>query len=219
VLGSTRGVTYLEVDGFVVVVTEPGTPLLPNSVSGSAEGALTVWDPTLSPASRSCGHRLLAAFSVDPAEVFPDREGAHGVARLLASVSTGDAVQAREGLESLIGRGRGLTPEGDDFVAGAVAVVAATGAPHPLLEELGRLDLRGRTSLLSATLLELAAAAQVPEPLQRAFAGDDHGMSDLFRLGHSTGRVYALGAAAAAVALPESAGLESPDRRIKTRVA
>jgi hypothetical protein len=166
------------------------------------EGAVTTWDPTLSPTSRSCGRRLLAAFSLDRAEVFPDREGAHGVARLLASVSTRDAVRARQGLESLIGRGRGLTPEGDDFVAGVVAVVAATGAAHPLLEQLALLDLRARTSSLSATLLELAAAAQVPEPLQRAFAGDDHGLSDLLRLGQSTGRMYALGAAAAAAALP-----------------
>ncbi len=203
-LGATLQATYVDVDGFVVAMTPPGAPRLPNSVSGPLEQPVRLWDPTLRRPRRNRGRWLRSAFALEPADLFPDGEGADGARRVLTSIVTGDGEAAEEGLQLLIGRGRGLTPEGDDFVAGAVAVVAAAGRPHPLLDALAALRVRLRTTALSATLLELAAAAQVPEPLQRAFSVDAHGgMCDLLRLGHSTGRAYAMGAAAAAASLPE----------------
>lgn len=52
----------------------------------------------------------------------------------------------------LLGRGSGLTPEGDDELAGMLLVAYATGAPIPDLEP----DLH-RTTALSASLLRAAA--------------------------------------------------------------
>jgi len=204
VLGAVSRATYVDVDGFVVAITPPETPRLPNAVSGPPDGPVETWDPTLRRPGRKRGRWLMSAFALEPADLFSDEEGSDGVRHVLASIATGDPAAAREGLRLLIGRGRGLTPEGDDFVAGAVAVVAAAGRPHPLLDALGALRVRMRTTALSATLLELAAAAQVPEPLQRAFSWNAReGMFDLLRLGHTTGRAYATGAAAAAASLPE----------------
>ena len=58
-------------------------------------------------------------------------------------------------------------------------------------------DLRARTTSLSATLLELAARGMGPEPLQALLAGEPGALDRLLRLGHSTGRAYALGASLA----------------------
>jgi hypothetical protein len=95
----------------------------------------------------------------------------------------------------LIGRGSGLTPEGDDFVAGMAGVLAAAGRHNDVATLLGA-DLRRRTTALSATLLELSARGFGPEPLQAVLAGDASGLSRLVGLGHTSGRAYARGAAA-----------------------
>ena len=91
----------------------------------------------------------------------------------------------------LVGRGPGLTPEGDDLVAGVAAVLSHD---RSWVAALIGADLRVRTTALSATLLELAARGMGPEPLQALLAGEPGALDRLLRLGHSTGRAYALGA-------------------------
>jgi hypothetical protein len=162
----------------VVVVVGPRGPLLPNGVrvTGAVsagpvaiEGA-HVWDPTLT---------LAAPIDVEPDESLIEREPA--------------AIGA-----SLIGRGPGLTPEGDDLVAGLAAVVAAGPWPDAVRAAwVGALiggDLRRRTTALSATLIELAARGMGPEPLQAVLAGRP-ALDRLFAMGHTSGRAYARGAA------------------------
>ncbi len=100
----SRHAGYADLDGFVVVVVGPGGPLLPNGVvltgppeTGRVvlEGA-TIWDPTL---------RLRGDESIT----------APGDAPLAHALR--DPVLAAEIARGLIGRGPGLTPEGDDAVA------------------------------------------------------------------------------------------------------
>ena len=114
-----------------------------------------------------------------------------------AVVERDPALAAAAGGE-LIGRGPGLTPEGDDVVAGVAAVVASGPWPEELREAwVGALlgaDLRRRTTALSATLLELAAAGMGPEPLQALVGGRMAALDRLLRVGHTSGRAYALGA-------------------------
>jgi uncharacterized protein DUF2877 len=124
-----------------------------------------VWDPTLTISS-------------------PALEPADDDARSL------EAIGAEE-----IGRGPGLTPEGDDFVAGMAGVLAAAGRHDDVAALLGG-DLRRRTTALSATLLELAAQAMGPQPLQALLAGNAGALPELLGLGHTSGRAYARGAAA-----------------------
>jgi hypothetical protein len=137
-----------------------------------------VWDPTL----RVVSADLVADGPDDLVEAVRSRDP-----------SLAAAVGAR-----LIGRGGGLTPEGDDLLAGVAAVVASLPWPGALREAwLGALvgrDLRSRTTALSATLLELAVRGMGPEPLQALVAGDATAHSRLVALGHSTGRAIARGA-------------------------
>jgi hypothetical protein len=188
VVGVGRETAYVDADGFIVVLST-GRPVLPN---GAQVGRLPsvgeeftvpageVWDPTL---------RIVAAELV-----------ADGPEELIEAVRTRDPDRARVAGARLIGRGGGLTPEGDDLVAGVAAVVASSDWPGALREAwLGALvgaDLRSRTTALSATLLELAVAGMGPEPLQALLAGDVSAHDRLVALGHSTGRAIARGAAA-----------------------
>jgi hypothetical protein len=193
---------YVDLDGFVVVVVGRRGPLLPNGVvlTGEPEpGTLAldgaaVWDPTLRLGPAGRGDEVLAAL------------GPHE-APLERAVATRDPELAGTVAAALIGRGPGLTPEGDDAVAATAAVVAA--GPWPREEKaawlaalVGR-DVRERTTALSATLLELACDGAVAEPVHAVLAGDRwrDALDRLTRVGHSTGRVYAVNGAAAARAL------------------
>ena len=181
VVGRKVVAPYGDDGGFVVVVVGRAGPLLPNGVvlTGPAEpgpvalAGAEVWDPRLriGPEPAALGRRIAEVVGVDEA-------------------LTGDPEQIGA---RLIGRGPGLTPEGDDAVAGLAAVTAARdGAWAAAL--LGR-DLRRRTTALSATLLELAARGMGPEALQALVAGRLGALDRLVRMGHTSGRAYARGAA------------------------
>ncbi len=100
--------------------------------------------------------------------------------------------------ERLIGRGSGLTPLGDDVLAGWAATSYALGAPVTLP------DARGRTTLLSATLLDCAQRGEVL-PEFRALVVALHRPDDtdalntaavtLAAVGHTSGAGLLLGAA------------------------
>jgi hypothetical protein len=197
-----RHAGYADLDGFVVVVAGRGGPLLPNGVvvtGGPRAGTLALdgaraWDPTLPPAAEGRGDDVL-------------RELGAAEGPLAQAVATRDPKLAGAVAAGLIGRGGGLTPEGDDAVAATAAVVAA--GPWPAGEKAAFLAallgerLRERTTALSATLLELAAAGAAAEPLHAVLAGDRwrEALPRLTGIGHSTGRVYAVNAATAVRAL------------------
>ncbi len=106
-------------------------------------------------------------------------------ARVIAS---GEAVQG------LIGLGPGLTPSGDDFLVGALALLDCVGErdAHAALARAIIAALPGSTSPLSACFLKAAAAAHVGETLHRAvssvIAGDvDAAIEVIENIGHSSG--------------------------------
>jgi hypothetical protein len=194
VAGVTRDAAYVDAGGFVVVLTV-GPPVLPNGVQVGRLPAVgdevvvradEAWDPTL---------RL----DRPPALVPPDPDD------LVRAVESRDVEAAAVAGARLIGRGGGLTPEGDDLVAGVAAVIAAGDWPGALREAwVGALiggDLRRRTTALSATLLELAAHGMGAEPLQALVAGDPGALARLEAIGHSTGRAIARGAAVGLLAV------------------
>jgi hypothetical protein len=195
------------------------------------------WDPTVRPASvaagalRRRGSAILRARGIEPdskpaalasglaaggLETATARAGSAGIALLLRSVATRDAQGVARAGDLLIGRGSGLTPEGDDLLAGAAVVVAtlATAVGWTVAERgawIGavlRPGLRRLTTPLSATLLELATAGQVVEPVHGLLDFGDTGdrrwpgaLQRLERIGHSTGPAYAAAVGSAALLL------------------
>jgi hypothetical protein len=201
ILRAGERAAYVDVDGFVVVVLGPGGPLLPNGVlvtGAPRAGTLpldgaAVWDPALGPVSAGRGADVLAALGAAQGPLAP-------------AVAARDPELAAAIAADLVGRGPGLTPEGDDAVAATAAVVAAGPWPDDVkdawLTAVAGDRLRERTTALSATLLELACRGAVAEPVHGLFGARWRSALDrLTRLGHTTGRAYAANAATAALAL------------------
>jgi Protein of unknown function (DUF2877) len=145
-----------------------------------------------------------------------DPAGAAALELLLRAVRERDPEPAAAGARGLLGRGPGLTPEGDDLLAAVAGAVAVLG-PASGFDEPGRGGFLaalapepGRTTALSATLLALAAEGRLAEPAGRLLdlspAGETAwpgALSRLERLGHGSGRAYAAGIAATATLLAE----------------
>ncbi len=124
---------------------------------------------------------------------------AEAVDRLADDLAAGNAHRA---VVALLGLGTGLTPAGDDLVAGALAALRAVGSPAALgLGRAVRALAPAATTRLSAALLEASdAGAVVPEAaaVLRALAGADAGSLDaatrrLVGLGHTSGWHLAAG--------------------------
>ena len=107
----------------------------------------------------------------------------------------------------LEGRGAGLTPSGDDVLAGIVLVCAIDPRRRAALDDLAR---TARTTRLSRAFLRWAAAGQSIEPahalLDAAASDDPTGMQraaeSLAAIGATSGRALVTGAALAATELP-----------------
>ena len=220
-----RGALHVGLGGFVVSVTARGVPLMANAVGlvasridadglregmevrvacgAIAVGELTiawdapVWDSAVPPLAAEPD--LTALPDPEGLEVAATAAGARGLALLRTALAERDPAGAGEAASALLGRGPGLTPEGDDLLAGAAIGLHALAAAS-LAGALCPPDVERRTTALSATLLRLAAGGSAPEPMLRVIAGDDPrgALADLLGLGRSTGRALAAGLGLAA---------------------
>ncbi|HSO64130.1 MAG TPA: DUF2877 domain-containing protein, partial [Ornithinibacter sp.] len=122
---------------------------------------------------------------------------------------THDEDAVASGVAGLLGRGSGLTPSGDDALAGALLVAHALGAAAPLAAAV-RARLAATTAV-SAALLDAAAdgfaARDVVTLVDAALAGDDDAVAvvlpHVLAIGHSSGRDLVTGVAAALQATTE----------------
>ena len=92
---------------------------------------------------------------------------------------------------SLVGRGEGLTPLGDDVVCGWLAAHRGAGTPTPEVDDAVR-RLLPRTTTLSASLLVCALAGEVADPVRDYLrslgtTGADGARARLESFGHSSG--------------------------------
>jgi hypothetical protein len=140
-----------------------------------------------------------------------DPEGAAGLTLLFRGIRERDPEPAAAAARELLGRGPGLTPDGDDLLAAVAGTVAVLGPATGMGRSFLRTFLAAlvgpapeRTTALSATLLELAAHGLLAEPAGRLLdlspAGErawPAALARLRRLGHGSGRAYATGIAAA----------------------
>ncbi|QIX28798.1 DUF2877 domain-containing protein [Nocardioides sp. JQ2195] len=111
--------------------------------------------------------------------------------RALDALRTGDPSAVR----SLLGRGSGLTPLGDDVLAGWLAVgrTARVAGWTAVAEQVRRLAQR-RTTLLSGTLLADATRGEVIPELRRLLLDGPPALEPLLRVGHTSGCGLAVGA-------------------------
>ncbi len=173
------------------------------TADGHAWRPVRWWDPTPrldARALRTHGWRLADVIASEPPTAYGvDVELARAV---VAALAEGDATPAC----GLLGSGPGLTPAGDDVVAGALAALALMDRLPVAAADAVTSAARSRTTALSASLLMAAARGQVvPEAARtlRALArdGDVDEVTTmarrLFAVGATSGHDLALGLAAA----------------------
>jgi hypothetical protein len=138
------------------------------------------------------------------------------LASALAGTSSRDLIDASM---AVLGRGPGLTPEGDDVLAGALAAIRTLGAALGSSSALAMLDVaadaltdaaKRRTTAFSAALVRCATRGEVAAPaggFLRALAGRgaiDANHRDLLRVGHTSGPALAAGIVLGARSLIEA---------------
>ncbi len=181
--GVGLGLGYVDFGGYVLALTRPGRPRMPNGVECELEVRT----------GERCriGHGRLATDGVEvlPGPVWDPVPGVVFRPRLEIEE------RFQPDVERLAGRGEGLTPSGDDLLCGYVAGLTLF---HGRAEEATSLAeaAAARTTHLSATLLRHAARGELPEPAHALLERGDPG--PLRRFGHSSGRCLLIGLAAAA---------------------
>ncbi|MFC4009741.1 DUF2877 domain-containing protein [Nonomuraea purpurea] len=161
------------------------------------------WDP--SPPMGGIDRARLARVRLpDPPE--PGLAGDASVALLADSCAEGRLLGAVTAAERLVGLGPGLTPSGDDVLAGLLVTLRHLGSERARwladwLAATVTFDARTRTTPISATLLHCAARGEAsPEVIGvlRGIAGSQPlqpALLRLHRLGHTSGSDLAQGIA------------------------
>jgi hypothetical protein len=178
--GAVLGLGYCDFEGYVVAVTAPGAPRLPNGVECDLEMALGAAAWIGEGRLESGGRSVLPGPAWEPVPV----------ARYRLEFPS-DFVPDPD---LLAGRGSGLTPAGDDILAGYVAGLTLFQGRIAEARDLAA-TAASRTTSLSATLLRHAADGELPEPAHALLERGDP--EPLRRFGQSSGRCLLLGLALA----------------------
>jgi len=237
VMGVSTHVLWCSADDAALVITDDRVVRLPNSVT--AGPGFTIAARSLSPgdeiiigdgvvATRTGGWRIGRWWDPRVAPIATDLSAVIGLVRsaarllplddeapLITALGASDPDRVVEQAGRLIGSGEGLTPEGDDFLTGAVAGYGHSGASvgnvaaATVIEQI-RLPLlaaaRRSTTLLSFSLLHHAFNCEVAVPLGallRALAGRGDVAAALAAttvIGHRSGPALARGVVGGAAA-------------------
>jgi hypothetical protein len=134
---------------------------------------------------------------------------AHLLDPVRAAVSSADPL---EPVRALVGRGAGLTPSGDDALAGALLLLVATGHPSAARLHVAVRARRASTTAVSAALLEAAATGHAaPEVVALVDAVTTSSPDEVagalgavLAIGHTSGRDLVAGLAATLEVLASS---------------
>jgi len=191
------------------------------------------WDPRIVPLGLAAAAETAAVLGLlrglPTGEVLASGSGRAAMNAVVGGLARADRRAMREGARALLGRGPGLTPEGDDLLCGVLAALhafgPAAGVPDRALRGLAgalRPDrAEGRTTSLSATLLGLAVDGHALEPVLGVVRPEGDASSRgrtlgrLLEIGGSTGRAIAAGLHRGAAALLERVRMDgmTTDRR------
>lgn len=133
---------------------------------------------------------------------------AHRRDLLCAALAAGDLDAACRHGQAMVGLGPGLTPSGDDFLAGLMAVLHLPGGPGMALRDVGVRMVHGaerRTNAISVAMLRAASEGRVRDCvivlLRELVVGDPHGLdgalASVLAIGSTSGSDLAAGIVAA----------------------
>jgi hypothetical protein len=231
VLGTSEYAVWLLVESSVVVVSTSDATRLPNSVEIAASADENLFESVRhgAPVELGWGRVMLKDLAVsvarwwDPRPPLPEiavEDLDAAIAGLPSTVPTVESAPLQAALslcsptsllaaaKPLIGKGEGLTPEADDYLAGALASTRLLSEALNHRPSAAMLDRTARhiakladtrTTTFSAALLQHALRGQVAAPagaLLRAFAGRGDvatAHDDLIEVGHSSGPALAAG--------------------------
>lgn len=178
--GRAVGAGYVDFDGYVLALTPPTAPRMPDGIA--CDVRVQRGDRVLIGA----GAVQVGSQSVTAGPVWDP------VPRVRVRLNC----DLRIGLDfaNLAGRGPGLTPYGDDLLAGYVAGRVLWGLDDLPAVAIAETAAR-RTTSLSATLLRHAARGELPEPAHKLLECGDP--APLINFGHSSGCGLMLGLAIA----------------------
>jgi hypothetical protein len=166
------------------------------------------WAPRRPRRGAADGHAMRRLRALLPA---PDPALARAGAPLAEWLARPGRGGCRDAVVGLVGLGDGLTPAGDDVLAGALVALAARPGAQQLGADLGaevRAHAPGRTTALSAALLRHAAGglgvAALLDVVDRLThpggTGLDRAVVRLLAVGHSSGAALAHGVSLAGLA-------------------
>jgi len=162
--------------GYVVSLTAPGAPRMPNGIETAIEAHVGQL------AAAGGGVLRVGKQVLEPGPGWDPRP----TSLPLHCLAAGPEPSA----ELYAGRGAGLTPAGDDLLAGYIAGLVLL---HGETKRAARLagEAASRTVPLGATLLRHAAKGEVPEPVHVLLASGD--TRPLLAFGHSSGIAWLRG--------------------------
>lgn len=207
VLHASSTAVYLDLDGWCVGLVSASATRVPCALWSTLPD-LGVLRPTASVSAGELvvgGRALRVTRLVDPRATRVGQHVDHGPAPEVV-VASGldlptDGRLTPVDLDRLLGRGPGLTPLGDDVLAGWLTTRAALGRPDPVLAAAVRRRL-GVTTLLSATLLECALHGEaLPQLADWLAAPDDTTTAALLAVGATSGAGLLAGARLALTSL------------------
>lgn len=209
VLHASSTAVYLDLDGWCVGLVSASATRVPCALWSTLPD-LGVLRPTAHVSAGELvvgGRALRITRLVDPRAARVGHHPDHGPAPAPEAVVASGLDLPADGrltaahLDRLLGRGPGLTPLGDDVLAGWLATRAALGRPDPVLAAAVRRRL-GVTTLLSATLLECALHGEaLPQLADWLAVPDDTTTAALLAVGATSGAGLLAGARLALTSL------------------
>ncbi|CAN5525624.1 hypothetical protein BH20CHL7_BH20CHL7_17300 [soil metagenome] len=142
---------------------------------------------------------------------------------LAGAITRSDRVAALRAARGLIGLGPGLTPSGDDALAGVEAALHAVGHPVAGFLQAGTDDLETRTTTVSAAMLRHAASGDAAERVHRLLgallSGPDEGLPDAIQAAVRWGATSGSDLLAGVVLALDAAALRVPATATATPTA
>ena len=184
VRGQVLSGRHLQFGDYVVSLTSTGAPRMPNGIECAADAR------TNDRVAIGGGRLVVGRVVVSPGPEWNP----------IPSFERGHAFPPgpEPSIRALAGLGPGLTPAGDDLLAGYVAGLVLLHGQRKRAARISE-EAASRTNSLSATLLRHAALGEVPEPVHTLLATGD--TRPLVSFGHSSGHAWLRGLISAGYAV------------------